>query len=100
MRVLRTLVTAMTLGIGAGVAAQVAMPSLTPAQLAAFPAGAGREETVRVCSGCHAPEIIVQQRMAPADWERTVDEMAGRGAKGTDAEFAAIAAYLGKTFPG
>ncbi len=72
---------------------------LTPEQLAMFPAGHGRAETVRVCSGCHALEIITQQRMAADDWARAVDMMAGRGAIGSDADFDAITAYLAKSFP-
>ena len=62
-------------------------------------AGDGREATLRVCTGCHTPEIILQQRLAPADWALLVDNMAGRGATGTDADFAAITAYLSKSFP-
>lgn len=72
---------------------------LTPEQLALFPPGEGREATVRVCSGCHAPETVTQQRLAPADWARMVDMMAGNGAQGSDADFAAITAYLSKAFP-
>ncbi len=72
---------------------------LSAEQLAAFPDGEGREATVRVCSGCHASEVISQQRMAPEDWKRVVDMMAGNGAQGTDADFDVITAYLTKSFP-
>lgn len=72
---------------------------LSPAQLAAFPAGDGRDVTLRVCSSCHAPEVITQQRLAPADWARIVEMMAGQGAPGSDADFEAITAYLTKAFP-
>jgi mono/diheme cytochrome c family protein len=72
---------------------------LTPELLAAFPAGEGREATVRVCSGCHALEIITQQRLGAGDWAQMVDMMAGRGAQGTDADFDAITVYLAKAFP-
>ncbi|GGI75825.1 hypothetical protein GCM10007973_10960 [Polymorphobacter multimanifer] len=83
-----------------GVAAAAQAPvALTVEQLAQFPPGEGREATVRVCSGCHEPEIMTQQRLAPADWARVVDTMAGNGAQGTDADFDAITAYLSKAFP-
>ncbi len=83
-----------------GVAAAAQVPvELTPEQLEMFPPGEGREATVRVCSGCHAVEIMTQQRLAPADWARVVDTMAGSGAQGTDADFDAITAYLSKAFP-
>jgi hypothetical protein len=54
---------------------------------------------VRVCSGCHALEIITQQRLGAGDWAQMVDMMAGRGAQGTDADFDAITVYLAKAFP-
>ena len=73
--------------------------NLSPAQRAAFTAGAGREPTRRVCSRCHATEIITRQRMAPADWSRTVETMAGQGAPGSDADLPAITAYPGKASP-
>ena len=90
-------------GVTAALSAQTSIiPAahvMTPAQLAAFPAGEGREVIARVCSGCHALEAVTQQRLAPAYWTRIVDAMAGTGAQGSDAEFAAITAYLTKAFP-
>jgi mono/diheme cytochrome c family protein len=90
-------------GLVASASAQAPEPRapalLTPELLAAFPAGEGREATVRVCSGCHALEIITQQRLGAGDWAQMVDMMAGRGAQGTDADFNAITAYLAKAFP-
>lgn len=83
----------------AALAQEQPAPPLSSAQLAAFPDGDGREATLRVCTGCHAPEIILQQRLASADWARIVDNMAGRGAMGSDADFDAITAYLSRAFP-
>lgn len=80
--------------LGAATAAVAQAPPQSP-----LPAGPGRETVLRVCSGCHAPEIVAPQRLSPADWGRMVESMAGNGAQGTDAEFAEIKAYLAKSFP-
>lgn len=64
-----------------------------------LPAGPGHDTMVRVCSGCHAPEIAAQQRLSEQGWKELVDTMAGRGAQGSEADFAQISAYLAKNFP-
>jgi quinoprotein glucose dehydrogenase len=71
----------------------------TSSLTAAFPAGAGRDVTLRTCSGCHSLSVISAQRHTPQDWNDLVQVMAGRGANATDAEFDQIAAYLATTFP-
>lgn len=72
-------------------------PSPAPANM--LPPGPGHDTMVRVCSGCHAPEIAAQQRLSQEGWKDLVDTMAGRGAQGSDADFAEITAYLAKNFP-
>lgn len=54
---------------------------------------------LHVCSGCHAPAIAAKQRLSPAAWKAVVEQMAGFGAQGTDAELAAITDYLARSFP-
>lgn len=63
-----------------------------------LPPGPGHDTMVRVCSSCHAPEIAAQQRLDMAGWHEMVETMVGRGAQGTDAEFAQITDYLAKNF--
>lgn len=70
-----------------------------PAAASALPAGPGHDTMVRVCSACHAPEIAARQRLSPAGWHEMVETMAGRGAQGSDADFAEITAYLATNFP-
>ncbi len=70
-----------------------------PDPAALFPAGPGRETTLRICSQCHSPGVAAQQRLSPDGWKAIVEQMAGFGAPGTDAELAEIAAYLAKSFP-
>jgi hypothetical protein len=41
---------------------------------------------------------LVGQRRDRAAWEQAIDQMIGRGAEVSDAEYDAIAAYLGTHF--
>jgi cytochrome c oxidase cbb3-type subunit 3 len=43
---------------------------------------------------CHPFEYVVAVRRTRAQWEATVENMIGRGARGTNAEFAAVIDYL------
>ena len=61
--------------------------------------GPGRSETVRLCSQCHAPEVVMSVRQDRAGWAATLRKMAALGAKGTPAEFAAVLEYLATRFP-
>ncbi|MFD1611174.1 c-type cytochrome [Sphingomonas tabacisoli] len=92
MRSLFLLGAAGAIGIGAATA--------TLGQTApVLPAGPGHDVTVRVCSGCHAPEVAARQRLSKQAWAETVDLMASRGAQATDAELAQIVDYLSTNFP-
>lgn len=96
-----------TAGLFAGGMALRAQPVPPPAAAASttasagngLPDGPGRETLLRVCSGCHAPEVVAQQRHTEKDWHDLVELMAGNGAQGTDADFTQITAYLAKSFP-
>ena len=68
--------------------------------LAQLPEGAGRAETVKVCGTCHPPERGASVRLTREGWEDLIAKMAGLGAKGTDAEFAAVLDYLAAHFEG
>jgi competence protein ComEA len=67
--------------------------------LAQFPDGPGKAETVRLCSQCHELERAASMRMDAEGWQASVSKMSSLGMKATDAEIAAIVAYLAKTFP-
>jgi competence protein ComEA len=71
-------------------------PSLSFAQL---PAGAGREETQKVCSTCHELERSVSLRQDRDGWKATINKMMGMGAQGTVEEFAATLEYLAAHYP-
>src|SRR4051812_15397230 len=73
-------------------------PARPPARGAAAPAAAGSDprEAVarRLCSQCHPFEFVIAVRHTRAQWEATVENMIGRGARGTNAEFATVIDYL------
>jgi competence protein ComEA len=70
--------------------------SLASAQL---PAGAGREETQKVCTTCHELERSVSLRQDRDGWKATINKMLGMGAQGTVEEFAAALEYLAAHYP-
>ena len=69
---------------------------LSPAQL---PDGPGRNETVRLCSQCHAAEVVMSVAQNRAGWAATLRKMSALGAKGTDEDFRAALEYLAAHFP-
>ena len=74
-----------------------APPGVEPG--AKLPAGEGRDVAMRVCGKCHDPSIAATQDLDAEGWKELVDQMASNGAKGSDADFATVTAYLTKAFP-
>jgi competence protein ComEA len=66
---------------------------------AQLPEGPGREETERVCKGCHDLEQSVSKRQDRDGWLATLNKMVGLGTKASDQELAWILDYLAKHFP-
>jgi mono/diheme cytochrome c family protein len=64
-----------------------------------FPAGEGRELTIKVCSSCHDAELLAEQELDAEGWKNTVSQMAGMGATATEEQLEQITAYLIKAFP-
>jgi quinoprotein glucose dehydrogenase len=64
-----------------------------------LPPGPGHDVMVRVCSGCHSPEIVANQHLSAQEWNSLVQNMSARGAIATDAEFDQITDYLARSFP-
>lgn len=64
-----------------------------------LPDAPGKELVMRICSKCHAPDIVSQQDLDADGWKDLVNTMANNGANGTDDEFNQIIAYLTKAFP-
>jgi competence ComEA-like helix-hairpin-helix protein len=57
------------------------------------------EATIRrVCVTCHPVEVVVKTRRTAREWNDQVTTMRGRGAAGSDQDFAAIDKYLTRYF--
>src|SRR3954470_19379465 len=66
-----------------------------PASTRSAPGSDAREAVARrLCSQCHPFEFVIAVRHTRAQWEATVENMIGRGARGTNAEFATVIDYL------
>jgi competence protein ComEA len=66
---------------------------------AQLPEGPGKEETERLCKGCHELERSVSRRQDRDGWQLTLNKMVALGTKGTDKELAVILDYLSKNYP-
>jgi competence ComEA-like helix-hairpin-helix protein len=74
-------------------AAEKSIGDLSPAEEEGFVQAA--EQTIeRVCIQCHPFENIIRTRRTVPEWNDQVTAMAGRGAPGTDRDFATIKRYL------
>jgi competence protein ComEA len=78
----------------------VAVVALAPSLLwAQLPEGPGREETEKLCSGCHELGRSISLRQNRDGWKATINRMIGLGAIGTEEEFSAALDYLSAHYP-
>ena len=77
----------------------VAASAQKPEPGAKLPPGDGRDLVMKTCSKCHTPDIVAEQTLDAEGWKELVNQMAGNGAQGSDADFAQITDYLAKAFP-
>ena len=63
-----------------------------------LPPGKGREIVIRMCSGCHPMEVVTAIHLSKLAWKKKVDDMVGRGAKGTPDEITTVVDYLSAHF--
>ncbi len=82
----------MMLGLSIGIAAagQDQKPNL--------PDGPGKEAVERVCSHCHDLDTVIGSRRTRTGWQQMVEDMAARGADGSEEDLAAIVSYLTASF--
>lgn len=70
-----------------------------PAPTGTTAANDAREATARkLCTQCHPFENVIAIRRTRAQWEATVENMVGRGARGTQAEFASVIDFLAEKY--
>ncbi len=59
-----------------------------------FPEGAGKQELLKVCSGCHDAEIVLSHLQTPTEWADTFQKMVDVGAEASADEWRAIEQYI------
>ena len=69
---------------------------LAAAQAQDLPEGKGKDTFAKICGACHDAGVVVTMHQSRDDWQATVDDMKGRGADGSDADFKTILDYLSK----
>src|ERR671912_641128 len=78
--------------------AQRPAPARPAATRPAASAAAGEAVTRKVCgTACHSFEHVITVGRTRAQWEATIENMIGRGAKATSAEVAALLDFLSST---
>ncbi|HEX4164191.1 MAG TPA: cytochrome c [Bryobacteraceae bacterium] len=77
----------------------IAFLSVTTSYSAQLPDSPGKATMQKICSGCHAPEIVIGRHDTKQGWEQVVSSMVDKGANGTDDEFNTIIDYLAANFP-
>jgi len=63
-----------------------------------LPDGKGKAEFIHNCTACHRADMVTNVRKTPAEWRKTVDEMAARGTDGTKEDIDNVYLYLSQNF--
>jgi len=74
------------------------MRELNEAESAALPPGEGRDAVAFMCVPCHGVLPAIAVRKTAVGWSATVEDMRVKGAKGSDEQAEAAAAYLARFF--
>lgn len=69
-----------------------------PAQPQDLPEAKGKDLYEKICGACHGTDVVFKTRTTKDKWKDTVDEMAARGAEGTDEQLDTIIDYLARCF--
>jgi len=65
----------------------------------ALPDAPGRDVTVKLCSNCHAADVVASVRFTPQGWRDVISKMVAAGAKGTNQELETVFDYVSTQFP-
>lgn len=63
------------LGPGAGAFALLASTVATAEEFGGLPVGPGKEEVFYACNACHSLELVTQQRLSWATWDKLLASM-------------------------
>lgn len=69
-----------------------------PASPQDLPEAKGKDLYEKICGACHGTDVVFKTRTTKDKWKNTVDEMAARGAEGTDEQLDTIIDYLAHCF--
>ena len=69
-----------------------------PVQPQDLPEAKGKDLYEKICGACHGTDVVFKTRTTKEKWKETVDEMAARGAEGTDEQLDTVIDYLAKCF--
>ena len=75
----------------------LAAPALA-ANAPGFPEGPGVATVQAACAACHPAAVVASKRYSADKWAEVVDQMIGKGAKVSDADYDVIVGYLAKTY--
>lgn len=64
-----------------------------------LPPGPERDLAMGRCAICHTEQYLTQQRLTPAQWQKTVDKMRKWGAPLSDVEGAQLTVWLARHYP-
>ncbi len=73
-------------------------PPVPDSTASRFPPGPGRDALFRVCANCHGPESVLGHLETHEEWSKTLEEMAGNGATGSDEDWNLIQDYLDRYY--
>ena len=74
------------------------MTPATPAAQPSFPTDGAPRSYQQSCIGCHEEDVIAQQRLTRAQWDRELTKMTNWGAKVAPSERNEILDFLTKRF--
>ena len=59
---------------------------------------AGKTETITACTACHEATTYTTKHLTAAQWAEMVDQMVGKGAHVSDADYDKIVGYLARNY--
>ena len=62
------------------------------------PAEPGKSETTTACTACHEAATYTAKRLSAEQWAEMVDQMVGKGAHVSDADYDKIVTYLARNY--
>lgn len=74
-------------------------PMPTLAAQGGLPDAPGRDMMMKLCSNCHAADVVASVRFPPQGWRDVIARMVAAGAKGTDQELETVFEYVSTQFP-